>query len=86
MYLSVCDQCEFTNTTEKGLSQHKRMKHRISQIDGVTPLHLDLLLQLVVGSGLLLAHLGLGHPSVLSGIVLWYKRPVISESNTASHR
>ena len=28
-----------------------------------------------VGSGLLLAHPGLGHPSVLSGIVLWYKRP-----------
>ena len=35
--------------------------------------HLDLLLQLLVRSGLPLAHLGLGHPSVLSGIVLRYK-------------
>ena len=32
--LFKCDQCEYTNATEKGLSQHKRMKHRISQIDG----------------------------------------------------
>ena len=48
-----------------------------------TLLHLDLLLQRVLGSSLLLAHPGLGHPSVLSGIVSWYKRPVISESNTA---
>ena len=30
-----CDQCEYTNATEKGLSQHKRMKHRISQVDGM---------------------------------------------------
>ena len=30
-----CDQCEYTNATEKGLGQHKRMKHRISQIDGM---------------------------------------------------
>ena len=48
---------------------------RVAKLIAVTLLHLDLLLQLVVGSGLLLAHLGLGHPSVLSGIVLWYKRP-----------
>ena len=49
----------------------------LQKLDGVTLslLHLDLLLQPVVGSGLLLAHPGLGHPSVLSGIVLWYKRP-----------
>ena len=33
-HLFKCDQCEYTNATEKGLSQHKRMKHRISQIDG----------------------------------------------------
>ena len=33
--LLKCDQCEYTNATEKGLSQHKRMKHRISQIDGM---------------------------------------------------
>ena len=39
-------------------------------------LHLDLLLQLLVRLGLLLAHPGLGHPSALSGIVLWYKRPM----------
>ena len=36
IYLSLeCDQCEYTNATEKGLSQHKRMKHRISQVDGM---------------------------------------------------
>ena len=33
--LLKCDQCEYTNATEKGLSQHKRMKHRICQIDGM---------------------------------------------------
>ena len=32
-----CDQCEYTNSTEKGLSQHARMKHRISLLDG----HID---------------------------------------------
>ena len=46
----------------------------------VTLLHLDLLLQLVVEAGLLLAHHGLGHLSVLSGIVLWYKRPAFAGS------
>jgi hypothetical protein len=29
-----CDQCAYTNLTEKGLRQHTRMKHRISQLDG----------------------------------------------------
>ena len=29
-----CDECIYTNDSEKGLKQHKRMKHRISQIDG----------------------------------------------------
>ena len=29
-----CDQCTYTNATDKGLSQHIRMKHRISQVDG----------------------------------------------------
>ena len=29
-----CDQCEYANKSENGLSQHKRMKHRISQVDG----------------------------------------------------
>ena len=29
-----CDECRYTNDSEKGLKQHKRMKHRISQIDG----------------------------------------------------
>jgi hypothetical protein len=29
-----CDQCSYTNISEKGLMQHSRMKHRISQIDG----------------------------------------------------
>ena len=31
----VCDQCEYANISEKGLAQHKRMKHRISQVDGL---------------------------------------------------
>ena len=29
-----CDQCDYCNISEKGLAQHKRMKHRISQVDG----------------------------------------------------
>ena len=29
-----CDQCVYTNLTEKGLKQHTCMKHRISQVDG----------------------------------------------------
>ena len=29
-----CDQCNYTNSSEKGLGQHKRMRHRISQVDG----------------------------------------------------
>jgi hypothetical protein len=29
-----CDQCDYTNCTDKGLNQHVRMKHRISQLDG----------------------------------------------------
>ena len=28
------DQCGFTNYSEKGLRQHIRMKHIISQLDG----------------------------------------------------
>ena len=30
-----CDQCDYMNISEKGLRQHIRMKHRISQLDGV---------------------------------------------------
>ena len=30
-----CDQCAYTNLTEKGVKQHTRMKHRISQVDGM---------------------------------------------------
>ena len=30
-----CDQCDYNHTTEKGLGMHKRMKHRISQVDGI---------------------------------------------------
>ena len=29
-----CNQCAYTNTTEKGLGQHIRRKHKISQVDG----------------------------------------------------
>ena len=29
-----CEQCDYTNTTEKGLAQHTWMKPRISQVDG----------------------------------------------------
>ena len=29
-----CDECSYRNNSEKGLHKHKRMKHRISQIDG----------------------------------------------------
>ena len=30
-----CDQCDYSNDTEKGLNQHIRMKHKIAQIDGL---------------------------------------------------
>lgn len=30
-----CDQCSFTSNTDKGLKTHTRMKHRISQLDGL---------------------------------------------------
>ena len=29
-----CDQCDFVGASDKGLKQHTRMKHRISQVDG----------------------------------------------------
>ena len=29
------NQCDYTHTTEKELGMHKRMKHRISQVDGM---------------------------------------------------
>ena len=29
-----CELCSYRNDSEKGLKQHKRMKHRISQTDG----------------------------------------------------
>ena len=28
------DQCDFTGASDKGLKQHTRMKHRISQVNG----------------------------------------------------
>ena len=36
-----CDLCNYKNATEKGLRQHTRMKHRISQVDGIADLSLD---------------------------------------------
>ena len=33
--VNKCDQCDYSNDTEKGLNQHIRMKHKISQIDGL---------------------------------------------------
>ena len=30
-----CDQCDYSNETEKGLNQHIRMKHKITQLDGL---------------------------------------------------
>ena len=30
-----CEQCGYTSISDKGLKQHIRMKHRISQVDGV---------------------------------------------------
>ena len=34
-----CDQCSYTNISENGLGQHKRMRHRISQVDGFDDSH-----------------------------------------------
>ena len=30
-----CQQCDYTNITVKGMGQHVRMKHRVSQVDGI---------------------------------------------------
>ena len=30
-----CDQCDYSTISEKGLRQHTKMKHRISQVDGM---------------------------------------------------
>ena len=43
-----CNQCLYTNITEKGLAQHIRMKHIISQVDGNIDSEEDVL-TLVVG-------------------------------------
>ena len=34
----MCDHCDYKNSTEKGLKQHIRMKHRISQVYGLSEL------------------------------------------------
>ena len=39
--LKICEQCDYNNTTEKGLAQHTRMKHRISQVNGNIDLDAD---------------------------------------------
>ena len=31
-----CDQCEFNGVSDKGLKQHTRMKHKVTQVDGNT--------------------------------------------------
>ena len=36
-----CDQCDFKSASEKGLRHHIRMKHRISQLDGVDDTELN---------------------------------------------
>ena len=36
-----CNQCAFTNSTEKGLWQQTRIKHRISQLDGAEDIFMD---------------------------------------------
>ena len=30
-----CEHCDYTNISERGLAQHFRMRHRISQVDGM---------------------------------------------------
>ena len=30
-----CSECDYVNNTHKGLIMHKRMKNRISQVDGI---------------------------------------------------
>ena len=36
-----CDQCDFQSVSEKGLKQHTRIKHRISQLDGAEDIFMD---------------------------------------------
>ena len=35
-----CDECSYENISEKGLKQHKKMKHKITQTDGANNSHL----------------------------------------------
>ena len=37
-----CDQCDYYNINEKGLAYHKRMRHRMSAVDGVADCDEDL--------------------------------------------
>ena len=30
-----CEHCDYTNNTVRGLGQHVRMMHKISQVDGI---------------------------------------------------
>ena len=36
-----CDQCSYTNESDKGLKQHQRMKHKIYQTDGANDLDIE---------------------------------------------
>ena len=40
-----CEQCNYTNVTNKGLMQHIRIKHRISQVDGTHDLEEEIVLK-----------------------------------------
>ena len=40
-----CEQCNYMNVTNKGLLQHIRIKHRISQVDGTHDLEEEFILK-----------------------------------------
>ena len=41
------DQCDYTNVGEKGLNQHIRMKHKLSQVDGINNSEEDIMEDIV---------------------------------------
>ena len=40
-----CEQCNYTNVTNKGIMQHIRIKHKISQVDGTHDLEEEIVLK-----------------------------------------
>ena len=51
-----CDQCNYSSISDKGLRQHIRMKHVISQVDGVDDIERDVDISISENKGIINAH------------------------------